>query len=36
MPEGAQMGLQRLYENGQFPTANGKAKFVALRLRASG
>ncbi len=30
MPEGAKSGRQRLYENGQFPTANGKAKFVAL------
>ncbi len=30
MPEGAASGLKRLYENGQFPTASGKAKFVAL------
>jgi len=30
MPEGATTGAKRLYENGQFPTANGKAKFVAL------
>ncbi len=30
MPEGATSGVKRLYENGQFPTANGKAKFIAL------
>jgi assimilatory nitrate reductase catalytic subunit len=30
MPEGATAGVKRLYEDGQFPTANGKAKFVAL------
>ena len=30
MPEGATTGLKRLYADGQFPTANGKAKFVAL------
>jgi assimilatory nitrate reductase catalytic subunit len=30
MPEGASYGQQRLYENGQFPTLNGKAKFVAF------
>jgi assimilatory nitrate reductase catalytic subunit len=30
MPEGATTGTKRLYEDGQFPTANGKAKFVAL------
>jgi assimilatory nitrate reductase catalytic subunit len=30
MPEGASSGVKRLYENGIFPTASGKAKFVAL------
>jgi assimilatory nitrate reductase catalytic subunit len=30
LPEGATTGAKRLYEDGQFPTANGKAKFVAL------
>jgi hypothetical protein len=30
MPEGAKQGQQRLYENGVFPTADGKARFAAL------
>jgi assimilatory nitrate reductase catalytic subunit len=30
LPEGATTGAKRLYEDGKFPTANGKAKFVAL------
>jgi assimilatory nitrate reductase catalytic subunit len=30
MPEGASSGVKRLYENGIFPTASGKAKFVAF------
>ncbi|MFM1949736.1 MAG: hypothetical protein RL706_1757 [Pseudomonadota bacterium] len=30
LPEGATTGTKRLYEDGHFPTANGKAKFVAL------
>jgi assimilatory nitrate reductase catalytic subunit len=30
MAKGATTGVKRLYENGQFATANGKAKFVAL------
>lgn len=30
MPEGAASGVKRLYEIGHFPTASGKAKFVAL------
>ncbi len=30
LPEGATTGAKRLYEDGHFPTANGKAKFVAL------
>ncbi|MFM1765655.1 MAG: hypothetical protein RIU71_1418 [Pseudomonadota bacterium] len=30
MPEGATAGAKRLYAKGQFPTANGKAKFVSL------
>jgi len=30
MPEGATTGVKRLYENGQFATANGKAMFAAL------
>lgn len=29
-PAGAQGGKQRLYEDGQFPTADGKARFVAI------
>ena len=29
-PEGATGGKLRLYEDGQFPTADGKAKFVAI------
>jgi len=28
--QGATQGLARLYEDGQFPTANGKAKFAAV------
>lgn len=30
-PEGAQSGRQRLYEDGIFPTASGRAKFVNTR-----
>ncbi len=30
LPEGALQGQARLYENGQFPTSNGKAKFAAV------
>ena len=30
MPEGATSGMKRLYVDGQFPTTNGKAKFIAL------
>jgi assimilatory nitrate reductase catalytic subunit len=30
MPEGATQGRQRLYEDGVFPTADGKAKFADL------
>ena len=29
-PEGAVAGKQRLYEDGRFPTADGKARFVAI------
>ncbi|MGB8544210.1 MAG: molybdopterin-dependent oxidoreductase [Azonexus sp.] len=29
-PEGASAGRQRLYEDGRFPTADGKARFVAI------
>ncbi len=29
-PEGAQAGKQRLYEDGRFPTPDGKAHFVAI------
>lgn len=32
-PEGATSGKLRLYEDGQFPTADGKAKFVAIEHR---
>lgn len=32
-PEGAQVGKVRLYEDGVFPTANGKAKFVLTEHR---
>ena len=31
MPEGAKQGQPRLYEDGRFPTASGRAKFAALR-----
>ncbi|RZI85954.1 MAG: nitrate reductase [Rubrivivax sp.] len=31
MPEGAKVGKTRLYEDGQYPTANGRAKFSAIR-----
>ena len=30
-PEGAQAGKQRLYEDGVFPTANGRARFVQIQ-----
>jgi assimilatory nitrate reductase catalytic subunit len=30
-PEGAQAGKQRLYEDGVFPTANGRARFVPIQ-----
>lgn len=30
-PQGASAGKQRLYENGVFPTADGKARFVAIQ-----
>ncbi len=30
-PEGATAGKQRLYEDGVFPTADGKARFVAVK-----
>ena len=30
MPEGSSSGVKRLYENGHFPTASGKAQFTAL------
>ena len=30
-PEGATGGKVRLYEDGQFPTADGKAKFIAIK-----
>jgi assimilatory nitrate reductase catalytic subunit len=29
MPEGAEQGLARLYEDGRFPTPSGRARFVA-------
>jgi assimilatory nitrate reductase catalytic subunit len=32
-PEGANDGQRRLYENGQFPTPSGKARFVAAHYR---
>ena len=31
MPEGASAGQIRLYEDGRFPTEDGKARFVAMR-----
>ena len=31
MPEGASVGQTRLYEDGLFPTEDGKARFVAMR-----
>lgn len=34
-PEGASAGKVRLYEDGQFPTADGKAKFVAIEHQAT-
>jgi len=33
LPEGATAGRQRLYEDGQFPTADGRARFVATAYR---
>ena len=33
MPEGATSGRQRLYTDGRFATANGRARFVALEHR---
>jgi assimilatory nitrate reductase catalytic subunit len=32
-PEGASSGRQRLYEDGVFPTANGRARFVVVEHR---
>ncbi len=34
-PAGAESGKVRLYENGVFPTANGKARFVAIEHLAT-
>jgi assimilatory nitrate reductase catalytic subunit len=34
-PSGASAGKVRLYEDGQFPTADGKAKFVAIEHQAT-
>jgi len=33
MPEGAAQGLTRLYGDGQFPTTNGRARFIAKAYR---
>ncbi|MDB5812854.1 MAG: nitrate reductase [Betaproteobacteria bacterium] len=35
MAEGALSGKVRLYENGQFPTADGRARFVAAKHQAT-
>lgn len=34
-PEGATSGRQRLYADGRFPTADGRARFVAVRHQAT-
>lgn len=34
MPEGAKQGCTRLYEDGRYPTADGRARFVDVQPRA--